>query len=114
MTVPTLPFPRHDVRAIAIRTNDRGPFEEDVFWLFDTPSGEVEVPGSTLNGAQALTLAAGLGNVAFTGSVGGSTHHRAPSCGGSIASRRAHSGRRSRRGGARNVSSSNQLSVRSW
>lgn len=50
MTVPTLPFPRHDVRAIAVRTNDRGPFEEDVFWLFDTPSGEVEIPGSHLNG----------------------------------------------------------------
>lgn len=50
MTIPTLPFLRHDVRAIAIRTNDRGPFEEDVFWLFDTPEGELEVPGAHLNG----------------------------------------------------------------
>lgn len=62
MTIPTLPFPRHDVRAIAIRTNDRGPFEEDVFWLFDTPAGELAVPGAHLNGA-----AVGALHAAFPG-----------------------------------------------
>jgi predicted metal-dependent HD superfamily phosphohydrolase len=62
MTVPTLPFPTHDVRAIAVRTNDLGPFEEDVHWLFDTPSGEVEIPGSRLNGE-----AVGAMHAAFPG-----------------------------------------------
>lgn len=49
----TIPIPSLDpahVRAIAIRTNDVGPFEEDVLWLFDTPSGELEIPGSRMNG----------------------------------------------------------------
>lgn len=36
-----------DLERIAMRTNDRGPLEDDVFWVFSTPQATLEVPSGT-------------------------------------------------------------------
>lgn len=39
-----------DVHTVGIRTTDTGPFTEDLFWLFLTSEGPVELPGALVEG----------------------------------------------------------------
>ncbi len=48
------------IRQVAIRTTADGPFSEDLFWVFDTTDGVIELPGARVGGEELGALQGNL------------------------------------------------------